>query len=61
VRLTAISNGPKQTISASNGLELLQIVSEPNTEQCVNEDVGFPRGVDCEILHRLERGMKHSL
>ena len=25
------------------------------------ENVGPPRGEDCEILHQLERGTKHSL
>ena len=37
------------------------MVSEPGIEQCASEDVGSPRGVDCEIPHRLERGTKHSL
>ena len=31
MRLTTIRNRPKQTISASDGLGLLQMVSEPNT------------------------------
>ena len=35
------------------------MVSEPDTERCANEDAGFPRGVDCEIPHLLEREMKH--
>ena len=39
-----IRNGPKWTIYASGGFELLQMVSEPNTEQCTNEDAGPPRG-----------------
>ena len=55
-----IRNGSKRTVSVSGGLGLLQMVSEPDTEQCVSEDVG-PKGVDCEIPHRLERGTKHSL
>ena len=37
------------------------MVSEPDTGQCAGDNVGPPKGVDCEILHRLERGMKHSL
>ena len=48
-----ICNGPKQTISTSDGLELLQMVSKLDTGRCVNEDAG-PQGVDCEIPHRLE-------
>ena len=52
VRLTVIRNKPKQTISASGGLGLLQMVLEP--------DIGMtPKGVDCEIPHRLERETKH--
>ena len=34
VRLTMIRNRPKRTISASGGLELLQMVSELDTERC---------------------------
>ena len=52
---------PKRTISTSGGLGLLQMVSEPDTEWCASEDVGLPRGVDCEIPHQLERGTKHFL
>ena len=51
-----IRNGPKLIISASSGLGLLQIVSEPDTGRCANEDVGPPRRVDDEIPRRLERG-----
>ena len=36
------------------------MVSEPHTEQYANNDAGLPRGVDCEIPHRLERRMKHG-
>ena len=36
-----ICNGLKRTIFASGGLELLQMVSEADTERCVNDDVGF--------------------
>ena len=56
-----IRNGLKRAISASGGLGLLQMVSEPDTGRCANEDAGPPRGVDSEIPHRLERGTKHSL
>ena len=53
---------PKWIISAMGGLELglLQMVYEPDTGRCANEDAN-PKGVDCEISHRLERGTKHSL
>ena len=49
----AVLNGLKHTITASGGLGLLQIVSELVIGQCVNEKVGLPRGVDCEIPHQL--------
>ena len=55
-----IRNGSKQIISVSSGLGLLQMVSEPDTRWCVSEDARPPRGVDCEIPHRLEKGMKYS-
>ena len=51
----------KRTICASGGLELLQMVSEPDTGWYANEDAGSPRGVDYEIPHWLERRTKHSL
>ena len=44
VRLTVIRNGPKRTIYASDGLGLLQIVSEPDISQCANEDADPQRG-----------------
>ena len=56
-----IRNGQERTIFASSGLEMLQMVSEPDIEQCASEDVGPPRGADCEIPHWLERGTKLSL
>ena len=56
-----ICSRSKWTISASGGLRLLQMVSEPGTEQCASEDAGPLKGVDCEITHRLERRTKHSL
>ena len=68
---------PKRSIATSSGLGLLQMVSKPDTGGCVNEeakpqrdvdtrwcaseDAGLRKGVDCEVLHRLEREMKHSL
>ena len=57
----AICNEAKWTISASSGLELLQMVSELDIGQCASEDVGLPREVDCEIPHQLEKGTEHSL
>ena len=38
VRWTTIRNGLKQTIFASGGLGLLQMVSEPDNERCASED-----------------------
>ena len=38
-----ICNVPKQIISASGDLELLQMVSEPDTKQCANKDARPPR------------------
>ena len=58
VRLTTIHNKQKQTIFASDGLGLLQMVLKPNTAWCTSEDTGPSRGVDCEIPHRLEKGTK---
>ena len=56
-----IFNGPKWIISANGEFGLLQMVLEPDTRKCVRENVGTPNGVDCEILHRLERGSEPSL
>ena len=44
VRLTAIRNRPNRTIFASSGLELLQMVSEPDTRLCATEDARPLRG-----------------
>ena len=43
VRLMAIRNGSKRTISVSSRFELLQMVSEPDTGRCASENVG-PQG-----------------
>ena len=48
-------------ISASGGFGLLKIVLELDTEPCASENVGPPRGVDCEVPYRLERGTNHFL
>ena len=61
MRLTTIRNRPKQTISTNSEFGLLQLVSKLDTERCANEDTRLPRGVDCEISHRLEKGTKHFL
>ena len=37
------------------------MVSVLDTGWCASEDVGPPKGVDCEIPHRLEKGTKHFL
>ena len=39
-----IRNGPKRTISANSGLELLQMVSEPDIQWCASEDARPPKG-----------------
>ena len=44
VRLTAIRNRPKRTISVSIGLKLLQMVSKTVGGQCVSEDAGPQTG-----------------
>ena len=43
--LTVIRNGSKRTISASGGIELLEMVLEPDTGRCVSEDAGPLKGV----------------
>ena len=54
-RLTAICNESRQTISVSDGLELLQIITELNIELCASEDAKSPREMNYEISHWLER------
>ena len=61
MRLMAIRNGSKRTISASGGLGLLQMILEFDIEWCTSEDTGLQRGVDCEIPYQLERRTKHSI
>ena len=56
-----IRNEPKQTISASGEVGLLQMVLESDTRRCANENADLPRGMDCEIPHRLKREMKTCL
>ena len=56
-----VYNRLKRVMYASGELELLQRVSEPDTRRCSSKDIETPRGLDCEIPHRLERGGKHSL
>ena len=41
MRLMTTRNGPKWIISTSDGLMLLEMVSEPDIEWCANEDVGL--------------------
>ena len=50
MKLIAICNGLKRTISASGRLELVQMVSKLDIGQCASEDARW-----------LERGTKHSL
>ena len=47
--------GGERAISASSGLGLLQMVSEPDTEWCASENVGPSKEMNYEISHRLER------
>ena len=61
MRLTAIRNWPKRIIFASGRLGLWQVVSKPDTGQRASEGAGPPRGVDCEIPHRLEMETKYYL
>ena len=72
-RLKNLRESSKRTISPSR-LRLLQMVSESDTGQfvnedvepqrrvdtglCASEDVGPQSAVDCKISHRLERGTK---
>ena len=44
MRLTAICDGPKRTISASSEFELLQMISEPDIRQYASKDVGSQGG-----------------
>ena len=39
-------------MSTNSEFELLQMVSEPNTRQCANDNVKPSTGVDCEIPNR---------
>ena len=56
VRLTTIRYELKLIMSISGGLGFLQMVSKPDIGQCVNDHVGLPRGVNCEISYCLKRG-----
>ena len=42
-------NGRKRIISSNGRLGLFQMVLELDTERCINENVGPPKEVDCEI------------
>ena len=57
-----ICNGSKRTISASGGLGTLQMVSEPDTGRCANEDTGLSRGwiVRSHIGWRRERSILYK-
>ena len=44
--LKTLKASPKRTISASSGFEPLQMVLEPNTGQCANEEAKPQKGVD---------------
>ena len=51
-----IHNRLKRATSPSSELELLQMISEPDTRRCTRKNIGSPRGLDCEIPHWLGRG-----
>ena len=67
---------PKKTISTSDGLKPLQMVSEPDTGWCASKEakswrgwtwgsvsirmLGSEKGVDWGVSHRLEKGMSVS-
>ena len=55
-----IHNAPKWTISASDGLELLQMVLEPVTRQCASKDAGPKEGGLCDPRSVGEK-IKHFL
>ena len=44
-----VHNRLKRVIYASDELELLQRVLEPDTRLCSSKDIETPRGLDCEI------------
>ena len=54
-------NKLKYIVSISGELRLLQIISEPITLWCVNEDVVPLKQVDCKISRQLYRETMHSL
>ena len=55
--LKTLRGSPKRTISASNGLGLLQMISEPDTGRCASKDAGPRRGLNWEVPHQLEKGI----
>ena len=62
MRLTAIRNELKQTISASCAFGLLQMVSKLGTKRCASEDVGTSKGwvVRSHIDWRGERNIPYK-
>ena len=54
VRSHVVWTGSKQIISTSDGLELLQMISEPSYGRCASENVGSPKEVYCEIPRCLD-------
>ena len=44
MRFKTLRESPKRTISVNGGLELLQMVLDPDTGQCASEDARPPRG-----------------
>ena len=50
MRLTIICKESKQTIFASSGLELLQMISKLDIGRCTSEGARSPTRMDCELL-----------
>ena len=62
VKLMAIGNGPKWTMSTSGELELLQMTLEPDNKHCASKDDELPRGwiVRSHIDWRGKRNIPHK-
>ena len=61
MRLTTIRNEPKWTISASGGFWAVTNSIRARHWAVCQQGCWAPRGVDCKIPRRLEKGTKHSL
>ena len=52
---------PKRTVSISGGLGLLQVVLEPDTRRCANEEVEPQRGVDTRRCASKDTGSRRGV